>query len=133
MDAISTAMSGIQTYATWLNVAADNIANADDTAAVTGQVHRTATVQTGSLPATANGTGQGVTTTGITYGPNGMLVQQPGNPVAARQGYVRAADVDLSQQVGTEIIAQRAIQANAATIARAVDVYKSILDMGAPS
>src|SRR5664279_5354020 len=128
-DAISIATTGLQTYGRWLRAAANNIANADDTAPSNGQVYRSESVQATSLGAGSGGVGQGVAAT-VLRGPNGVLEQVPGNPMADAKGYLRSADVDLSRQIGDMITGQRAIQANAATIKRALDAYKAVLDMG---
>ena len=129
-DAISTAGTGLQTYHTWLDALADNIANVNDTSRVNGQVFRTEYVQVSALGAGADGVGTGVTVTGVQRGPNGLVQESATNPLADSQGYIRHADVDLSQQMGDLIMAQRAFQANATTVDRAKDVYEAAISIG---
>ena len=59
-----------------------------------------------------------------------MLVQAPVGPAGRQRGYVRRADVNLSEQMGDMIMAQRAFQANASMIDRAKDVYTAAINIG---
>lgn len=129
-DAIGTAGTGLQTYHTWLDALADNVANINDTSAVNGKVFSTEYVQISALAGGADGTGQGVGVAAIRRGGNGVVQQDPSNPLADAQGYVRRSDVDLSQQMGDLIMAQRAFQANATTVDRAKDVYEAAIAIG---
>jgi flagellar basal-body rod protein FlgC len=125
-EAISTAGTGLQTYHTWLDVIADNVANVNDTASPSGTVFRTHYVD-----AQANADGSGVHVAGVTEQANdGVLEQDPTNPLADSQGEIRHADVGLSDQMGEMIMAQRAFQANASVIDRAKDAYEAALNIG---
>jgi flagellar basal-body rod protein FlgC len=121
---IGSALSGIGAANAWLNAAADDIANADDVGPTTGQVHRTQYVQTAPSPS------GGVTVTGIAHGPNGVVVPEPSSPLADASGNVRLADVDLVQQVSEMLGVERAVQANAVSIDRAADAFRSLLAAG---
>lgn len=129
-DAIGTAGTGLQTYHTWLDAIADNIANMNDTAPTSGQVFHAEYVQVGALGTGTDGIGTGVGVTTVQHGGNGILQQDPSNPIADAQGYVRHADVDLSQQMGDMIMAQRAFQANAHVVDQAKDVYQAAIAIG---
>lgn len=129
-DAIGTAGTGLATYHTWIDVIANNIANVNDTSAPNGKVftehYLQATELSGDGPI-----GAGVTPTSIKQkAGNGELVQDPGNPLADGNGYVRRADVNLSEQMGDLIAAQRAFQANASVVDRAKDVYEAAIGIG---
>jgi flagellar basal-body rod protein FlgC len=129
-NAIGTAGTGLQTYHTWLDAIANNIANMNDTAPSNGQVFREEFVQIGTIGGGPDGTGEGVAVTGIKDGPNGQLVSDPSNPIADSQGYVRRADVNLNEQMGDMIMAQRAFQANASVIDQAKEAYQAALAIG---
>lgn len=129
-EAIGTAGTGLQTYHTWLDVIANNIANVNDTTSPNGQVFEQQFLQSKEL--TGDGPiGEGVTSIAVTQtGENGQLVSDPDNPLADATGYVRRADVNLNEQMGDMIAAQRAFQANADVIDRAKDVYEAAINIG---
>jgi flagellar basal-body rod protein FlgC len=130
-DAISTSGTGLQTYHTWLDTIANNIANVNDETTTDGQVFRTQYVRLEALPAGSDGVGSGVEVAALQdSGENGVLVQAPTDPLADANGYVRRADVDLSEQMGDMIMAQRAFQANAASVDRAKDMYEAAINIG---
>ena len=58
------------------------------------------------------------------------MVYEPDNPVADAEGYVRYPDIDLSEQMGALIMAQRGYQANAAVVDRAKETYQAALQIG---
>ena len=60
----------------------------------------------------------------------GMLVSDPTNPLADAAGYVRRPDIDLGEQMGDLIMAQRGYQANAAVVDRAKTTYEAALQIG---
>jgi flagellar basal-body rod protein FlgC len=125
-DAISTSATGLQSYHTWLDVIADNVANVNDTTSPSGNVFRTHYVQVAE-----NNGEDGVHVASVSNETNnGELEQDPTNPLADSQGYVRRADVNLSEQMGDMIMAQRAFQANASMIDRAKDAYQAALNIG---
>jgi flagellar basal-body rod protein FlgC len=129
-DAISTAGTGLQTYHTWLDSIADNIANVNDVSPTSGTAFQQQYVQTTALQG-SNGIGNGVAVTSLSSetGP-GVMVQDPSNPLADAQGYVLHSNVDLSQQMGNMIMAQRAFQANASVVTDAKDTYQSAINIG---
>jgi len=125
-EAISTSGTGLQAYHTWLDVIADNVANVNDTTSTSGNVFRTHYVQVAE-----NSGGDGVHVVGVTAQKNNGVVQpDPDNPLADSQGEVRHADVNLSEQMGDMIMAQRAFQANASMVDRAKDAYQAALNIG---
>jgi flagellar basal-body rod protein FlgC len=130
-DAIGTAGSALSSFHTWMDVIADNIANENDTAPTSGKVFATHYAQAAELPAGADGVGDGVQIVSVRESStNGILVQAPNDPMADAQGYVRSTDVNLSEQMGNLIVAQRAYQANANVVDRAKATYEAALNIG---
>ncbi len=62
--------------------------------------------------------------------PAGRIVYQPDNPLADAEGNVRMPDIDLADQMGQLIMAQRGYQANLAVVQRAQDAYSAALQLG---
>ena len=130
-DAISTAGTGLDSYHTWLDVISNNIANMNDTAPTSGKVFATHYAQAAEITGGADGIGDGVRIASVTEGDtNGTLVQAPNDPMADAKGYVRTTDVNLSEQMGDMIVAERAYQANANVIDRAKATYEAALNIG---
>lgn len=130
-NAISTAGTGLSIYHTWLDAIANNIANLNDTSPTSGPAFQAQFVQAEALPAGADGTGSGVRVSGLpTSSAEGIVTYSPHDLQADAQGYVRRPDIDLSQQMGNLIMAQRAFQANASVIDRAKDVYQAAIAIG---
>lgn len=129
-EAIDAAGTGLQTYHTWLDVVAENIANVNDTAPTDGTVFHTKYLQAQEISG-SDGIGSGVEVASMTQSRgDGVLVQDPTNPIADARGYVRHTDVDLAAQMGDLIMAQRAFQANANAVDRAKDAYDAALNIG---
>jgi flagellar basal-body rod protein FlgC len=130
-NAISTSGTGLQTYHTWLDTISNNIANVNDESATSGNVFHEEYMQASANGTDADGVGTGVHVAGVTASSeNGIVVQDPGNPLADANGDVRRADVNLSDQMGDMIMAQRAFQANAANISRVKDAYTAAINIG---
>ena len=69
--------------------------------------------------------------TGVGYGnAAGKVVNEPSNPLADAQGNVRYPGIDLSEQMVTMLIAQRAYQANLSVVDRVKDAYQAALALG---
>ncbi|HEY3736463.1 MAG TPA: flagellar basal body rod C-terminal domain-containing protein [Jatrophihabitans sp.] len=130
-DAISTAGTGINVMQTWIDALGNNIANINDVSPTSGPAFQASFVQAQALPTGADGLGGGVKVTALPLGSaNGRLAYEPENPIADAQGYVRHPDIDLSQQMGDLIMAQRAYQANASVVNRAKDMYDAGIAIG---
>jgi flagellar basal-body rod protein FlgC len=137
-DAINTAGTGLQTYHTWLDVISNNIANVNDSNSPNGKVYEEQYLTVGEIGGGESGVdavggdiGQGVKSVSIeTDGKNGELVEDPSDPRADAKGYVRRTNVDLAQEMGFMIAAQRGFQANAQTVDRAKEVYEAAIGIG---
>lgn len=124
-DMITIAGSGLGMHQTWLDALSHNIANVN-TARPTDQ----AAFQARFVMAQAS-PGGGVRVSGTALGdPEGRLVQDPSNPLADGDGYVRMPDIDMGSEMSQLIMAQRGFQAQAAVLRNAQDVYSSALSIG---
>ena len=126
--AIGVAGTGVTVYRKWLDAVSDNIANINDVKPTSGAAFQARYVVAQAVSA-ANGGGAEVG--GIVLGSAaGRLVYQPDHPLADAKGYVRYPDIDLGEQMGQLIMAQRGYQANLAVVDRAHDAYTAALQLG---
>jgi flagellar basal-body rod protein FlgC len=129
-QSIDTAGSGLQTYHTWLDVIANNIANVNDTAGTNAAVFHQHYVQAHEITGSGD-VGRGVHVTEVAADDaTADQVYDPGNPAADAQGSVYRSDVNLSDQMGDIILAQRAFQANANVVDRAKEIYEAAIGIG---
>jgi flagellar basal-body rod protein FlgC len=127
--AIGIAGSGVTVYRKWLDAVSDNIANINDVKPTSGEAFRERMLVAESVD-NGEGTG-GVRVAGIQYGKaEGRMVYEPNHPMADANGYVRYPDIDLGDQMGQLIMAQRGYQANLAVVDRAKDAYQAALQLG---
>jgi len=130
-DAIDTSGSGLSAYRTWIDVIANNIANVNDVSPTSGAAFQAQYVQAQPAGQGPDGIGHGVEITGLpTSSADGIPTYDPENPIADANGYVRRPDIDMSEQMGNLIMAQRAFEANANLVDREAEVYKSAIDIG---
>lgn len=126
LDALGIAGTGLTLHRKWLDAVADNIANANTATPTSG-----AAFQARYIVAQEGEGVSGAYVTGIAQGDaEGLLVYEPDNPIADADGYVRRPDIDLAEQMGELIMAQRGYQANAAVIDRAKTSYEAALQIG---
>jgi len=125
-DAIGIAGSALSVHRQWLDAIADNIANANNVSSTDG-----AAFQARYLVAEAGEGTTGVSVTRVESGDaEGRIVNQPDHPLADANGNVRYPDIDLAEQMGALIMAQRGYQANAAVVDRAKTSYEAALQIG---
>jgi flagellar basal-body rod protein FlgC len=130
-DAMNAAGTGLATYQTWLDALSDNIANVNTVEPTSGNAFQAEYVQAQSIATGDHGVGGGVQVVGIAHSSaTGRLTYDPENPQADATGYVRLPDIDMGEQMGNLIMAQRAFQANAQVVDRAYDTYQSAIDIG---
>jgi len=126
LDALGIAGTGLTLHRKWLDAVADNIANANTATATSGAAFQARYIVAqegeGVSGAYVAGTAQGDA--------EGLLVYEPDNPIADADGYVRRPDIDMAEQMGELIMAQRGYQANAAVIDRAKTSYEAALQIG---
>ncbi|MEN0086128.1 MAG: flagellar basal body rod C-terminal domain-containing protein [Leifsonia sp.] len=125
-DAIGIAGTGLNLHRHWLDAISDNLANINTAKPTNGSAFQARYV------VAQEGEGvSGVYVAGAAYGSaEGRMVYEPTNPVADANGYVRYPDIDLSEQMGSLIMAQRGYQANAAVVDRAKETYQAALQIG---
>lgn len=128
-EAIGIAGTGTTTYRKWLDAVSDNIANINDVSPTSGKAY-----QEEHVIAQTAADGRGAQVGGIALGSDvGRLVYEPNNPLADKGGYVRYPDINLSEQMGHLIMAQRGYEANLTVVDRARDAYQAALQLGRQS
>jgi flagellar basal-body rod protein FlgC len=125
-DAIGIAGTGLTLHRKWLDAVSDNLANINTAKPTDG-----AAFQARYIVAQEGAGVSGAYVAGAEYGSaEGRLVYEPDNPVADEQGYVRYPDIDMADQMGSLIMAQRGYQANASVVDRAKETYQAALEIG---
>ncbi|MDJ0338896.1 flagellar basal body rod C-terminal domain-containing protein [Cryobacterium sp. PH31-O1] len=125
VDAIGIAGNGMTLHRKWLDAIADNLANANTVTATTDSAfqERYVLAQEGAGNA-------GASVTAAFGSAAGTLIYEPAHPLADADGYVRYPDIDMAEQMGHLIMAQRGYQANAAVVDRAKTAYEAALQIG---
>lgn len=125
-DAIGIAGTALTVHRKWLDAVSDNLANANTATATSGEAFRAR-----YIVAQASGDQQGVFVSGAEFGSaEGRIVHEPNHPLADAEGNVRYPDIDMSEQMGALIMAQRGYQVNAAVVDRAKETYQAALQIG---
>ncbi len=126
---LKIAGSGLYVYRKWMDALSDNIANINTVKSADGPAFQERFIQASN--GDVAGTGGGVKFDGFKYGSAaGQLRYDPTNPVANKDGYVRAPDMNLSDQMTNLILAQRGYQANLKSIESARSAYEAALSLG---
>jgi flagellar basal-body rod protein FlgC len=124
-NSIGIAQSGIGTYKAWIDAISDNVANVSTTRRTSEAAYQARSLAVESDPA------GGVRVSAVRFGnAEGRIVSDPNNPLADEQGLVRQPDMNLSDEMTSLIIAQRAYQANVTAFERARDGYLRELEIG---
>ncbi|GAA5025425.1 flagellar basal body rod protein FlgC [Terrabacter aeriphilus] len=127
-DAIGIAGSSLTVHRKWLDAVADNLANVNTATATSGPAFQARYIEAQAGPGTS-----GVYVAAMREGDaTGRLVYEPGHPLADAEGYVRYPEIDLNEQMGSLIMAQRGYQANAQVVDRAKTIYEAALQIGRP-
>jgi len=130
-SAINASGTGLSTMRSWLDVLANNIAKVNTVKPTSGAAFQASYLEVSEIPEDGNGSGGGVEVTALRKSdPNGRLTYMPNSPLADANGYVRLPDIDMGEQMGNLIMAQRAFQANAAVVDRARTVYEDAINIG---
>ena len=130
-SAINTSGTGLSTMRSWLDVLANNIANVNTVKPTSGPAFQASYLEVSDIADDGTGTGGGVEVTDLRKSdPAGRLTYLPSSPLADAKGYVRLPDIDMGEQMGNLIMAQRGFQANAAVVDRARDVYEAAINIG---
>lgn len=117
--------SGMRVYRTWLDAISDNVSNVSTISPTDRAAYQERFVVARAAQ------GGGVVVEAARFGdPDGRLLYDPNHPLADEAGFVRAPDMDLTDQMTSMIIAQRAYQANVTVFERARDAYLRALEIG---
>lgn len=112
----------------WLDIVADNIANANTTRTATGEPFRR------RIPVFAPRTGAaagGVQVVAVIEDLSPFRLRyEPGHPDADENGYVRMPNVDVIKEMVDMIAATRAYEANVTAINAAKGMFLRALDIG---
>lgn len=123
--------SGVRTMKTWVDAISDNIANVNTVRRTSEEAFQSEYVQAQAVPDANGGIGQGVRVGAIKRSTgDGILAYDPENSLADESGLVRRPNIDLSEQLTSLIVAQRAYSANITVFERARDSYKQALQIG---
>ena len=125
-DAIGIAGSALTVHRKWLDSVSDNLANMNNVSRTSGPAFQAKYVEAAEG---AEGTGVYVKSTQLGNG-EGRIVYQPDHPLADADGNVKYPDIDMAEQMGALIIAQRGYQANAQVVDRARESYLAALEIG---
>ena len=125
-SSIGIAGTGVTVYRKWLDAVSDNLANMNNASSTAGEAFRERFVL--AQPAAD---GNGAQVGGARFGSGeGRMVYEPNHPLADQAGYVRYPDIDMAEQMGNLIMAQRGYQANLAVVERAKSAYEAALQLG---
>ena len=124
-DSIAIATTGASVYRKWLDAVSDNIANINDVQPTSQGAFQERFVEASAMPK-----GGAVVTNVLQGDATGRVVYEPNNPLADAQGNVRYPDIDMADQMGYLIMAQRGYQANIAAVDRATSAYQAALQLG---
>ncbi|MGO4191335.1 flagellar basal body rod protein FlgC [Arthrobacter sp. YAF17] len=125
-DAIGIAGSALTVHRKWLDAVSDNLANMNNASRTNGPAFQAKYVEAAEG---AEGSGVYVKSTQLGNG-EGRIVYQPDHPLADADGNVKYPDIDMAEQMGALIIAQRGYQANAQVVDRARESYLAALEIG---
>ena len=125
-DAIGIAGSALTVHRKWLDAVSDNLANMNNASRTNAPAFQAKYVEAAEG---AEGSGVYVKSTPLGNG-EGRIVYQPDHPLADADGNVKYPDIDMAEQMGALIIAQRGYQANAQVVDRARESYLAALEIG---
>jgi flagellar basal-body rod protein FlgC len=126
-SALDAASTGVTLGRTWMDVVANNVANAHTVRPAGEQPFRASLVV-----AQSQGTTDGVAVAGlIQQGGAPEVTFDPENPLADANGYVTRPKVDLTEEMTNMLMANRLYQANLSVMQQARDSYSQALRLGA--
>ena len=124
-DALSIAGSGLGAHQAWLDTLAYNIANTNTVRSTSETAFQAQMLITEAQP------GGGVDVTGIALSdPEGIIVNNPGHPLADADGNVRMPAMDMASQMSQLIMAQRGFQASSQVTKYAQETYTAAIGIG---
>jgi flagellar basal-body rod protein FlgC len=124
MGPLGVSASGMSRQQKFIEVIANNIANAETTRTADGGPYRREIAVAGIDPVT----GAPITTVREDSSP-GRTVYQPGHPDADAQGYVHYPNVDVASEMVDLMIARRMHDANATVFQSAKAMLRKAIDI----
>lgn len=126
--AMNIAYSGLVVDRKWLDAVSDNISNMNNVSPTDERAFQARYVVARANQYGSNG---GAYVAGALFGdPAGRVVSDPSHPLADADGNVRVPDINLSDQMAHLMLAQRAYQANLATVDRSKAMYEAAIGIG---
>lgn len=124
-SAIGIASTALTTHQKELDAIADNLANISQVTSMNEDPYRAKYVEVAPMA------GGGVQVAGILESDVDPLIKyDPDNPLANEDGYVKQANIDMAGEMTRMIMAQRAFQANVASVERAKSNAEAALRIG---
>ena len=124
-DTLTIAGSGLGAHQVWLDTLAYNLANANTVRATSDTAFQAQMMIAQPIP------GGGVDVAGIALSdPEGIIVNNPGHPLADADGNVRMPDIDMASQMSQLIMAQRGFQASSQVTKYAQETYTAAIGIG---
>lgn len=129
--AIDVSATGVQAMQTWIDANSGNIANADDTTATNATPYEAEVANFSAAPASAaDGMPGGVQVAVTASTSPGVVEQDPGNPLADKQGNVLLPNISLGDQLVGLVQAQEGYTADTSAITRAITAYQAGIAIG---
>ncbi len=128
--ALRIAGTGVALFRKTLDAVSDNISNINDVKPTSAKAFQARYVVAQSTDYASGEGGVEVSKVELGGTGEGRLVYEPSHPLADANGYVRYPDVDLAEQMGELILAQRGYQSNLAVVDRARAAYEAALQLG---
>ena len=128
--AIGIAGTGLTVNRKWLDAVSDNIANINNVSSTSSDAFQARYIVAQAVDYGAGTEGVQVGGAVLSGKPEGRVVYQPDHPLADADGNVKYPEIDMAEQMGALIIAQRGYQANAQVVDRARETYMAALEIG---
>lgn len=127
-NAISIALSGLQSASTRLNASANNIANSLTVGSLSGEGQAPYSAQTTVTKAQGGVTG-GVSTRIVNKEPGFVPAYSPGSPFADENGHVGVPNVDYAEDIVHMKLAELSYKANIGVIKTASEMQEELLSI----
>jgi flagellar basal-body rod protein FlgC len=129
-DSFRISASGMTASRLWMDVIAENLANANTTRGDNGKPYARKQVVLSEVPGTFESALQGVQVTGVVDDPSpGRRVYDPGHPDADKQGYVTLPNVTPVTEMVDLISASRGYEADTQAMNAGKAMFLKALDI----
>jgi flagellar basal-body rod protein FlgC len=129
-DSFRISASGMTAQRLWMDVIAENLANANTTRGADGKPYARKQVVLSEIPGTFESALHGVQVTGVVDDPSqGRRVYDPGHPDADKQGYVTLPNVTPVTEMVDLISASRGYEADTQAMNAGKAMFLKALDI----